>query len=143
MRTLLDTNILLRHANSADPLHSRIAQALRGLVAAENELVVAPQNLFEYWVVATRPAGANGLGLTPAVARSNVDIIISGYSILPDPPNLLRDWLDICTKHAVAGRPAHDARLVAFMFGHKIHRLLSLNPADFSRYEIECIEIDR
>jgi hypothetical protein len=38
------------------------------------------------------------------------------------------------TAHSVSGKPAHDARLVAFMDGHGIRQLVTLNAGDFTRY---------
>jgi hypothetical protein len=104
------------------------------------ELCVGAQNVFEFWVVATRPRNVNGLGLSPAQAEQEVRALLSGYTLLRDPPDLLERWLDLCSRYAVSGRPAHDARLVALMLAHGVTHLFTLNPADFARYaEIACL----
>ncbi len=52
----------------------------------------------------------------------------------------LERWLDLCTRHAVRGRQAHDTRLVAVMLAHGITHLVTLNAGDFERYsEIKCL----
>ena len=140
MRILLDTNVLLRYANEEDPLHAEVYQGIRRLTADERELCVVPQGIFEFWVVATRPLEVNGLGLDPEQTRREVDALLSTFVLLPEPEDLVQRWLDICTTHAVCGRPAHDARLVAVMQAHEISRLLTLNPDDFKRYpEVSCL----
>jgi predicted nucleic acid-binding protein len=94
----------------------------------------ANQSLFEFWVVATRPLEVNGLGMGAHQARGEVLGILNAFSLLPDPADLLERWLDLCVRHSVCGRPAHDARLVAVMLAHGITHLLTLNPGDFARY---------
>ncbi|MBI3909497.1 MAG: PIN domain nuclease [Armatimonadetes bacterium] len=139
MRALLDTNVVLRNANMLDPLYPRVNQALRKLAADGWDLCIAPQNVVEFLVVATRPVAVNGFGLTSDEARQEIDVVMNSYTVLPDPPDLLQRWLDLCTRYQARGRQAHDARLVAFMQGHGIAHLLTLNAADFVRYaDVVC-----
>lgn len=110
------------------------------MIDGGDELYIAPQVLFEFWVVATRPAERNGLALEPGVARQKADEFLAAFSLLPDPLDLTARWLDLCTRYSVRGRAAHDARLVAWMLGHEMKRIVTRNADDFSRYsEIECI----
>jgi len=65
---LLDTNLLGRMTNSSDP-QCAIARRAIQLLSKSNRLILVPQNLYEFWAVATRkrgrpPAGQNGLGMT-------------------------------------------------------------------------------
>ena len=67
---LLDTNLLTRITRSHDP-RSGMRTAIQKLLRSGKQLIVVPQNLYEFWAVATRtpgrfPAGANGLGMSPA-----------------------------------------------------------------------------
>lgn len=55
MKILGDANILIRTANPVDPEHQTSIDALRQLAVSGHELIVVPQVLYEYWVVATRP----------------------------------------------------------------------------------------
>jgi predicted nucleic acid-binding protein len=143
VRILLDTNILLRYAVRTDPAHPQVRAASKRLVENGWELCIGTQNLVEFWVVATRPLNVNGFGLTPEQARQEIALLMAAYTVLRDPQDLLERWLDLCTRHAVSGRPAHDARLVALMLAHGITHLLTLNPADFARYaEITCLTPD-
>lgn len=61
---LLDTNLLGRMTDSGDP-HSAVARrAIRTLSATGERLVIVPQNLYEFWAIATRMPASNGLGMT-------------------------------------------------------------------------------
>jgi hypothetical protein len=70
----VDTNVLLR---SIDEGHAAQAIAQNGLFALRDRgetLSIFPQNLVEFWAVATRPPANNGLGLS--VDRSKQELAI-------------------------------------------------------------------
>ena len=140
MKVLLDTNIVLRLLNQTDPEHQLVVSALERLVSRDWYPTICSQNLYEFWVVGTRPERQNGFGLEPAFAFNAVTNLRSRFDWLPDPPDLLDRWLELVTRYSVCGRPAHDARLVALMLAHGVGHILTLNTSDFSRYtEITCL----
>jgi len=47
-------------------MHADATRAIGELLARGEALSVIPQNVIEYWAVATRPVEANGLGLSVA-----------------------------------------------------------------------------
>ena len=51
---LLDTNILGRMTDSADPQCLTARRVVHALLAKSERLIVVPQNLYEFWAVATR-----------------------------------------------------------------------------------------
>ncbi len=62
---LLDTNLLARMTDSAHPQCAPARRAVQSLLVGKGErLIVVPQNLYEFWAVATRPLSSNGLGLS-------------------------------------------------------------------------------
>ncbi len=65
MAYLLDTNILLRTISPSDPMHPEAVAAIDTLNARREQVIIAPQNLIEFWNVCTRPSERNGLGFTP------------------------------------------------------------------------------
>jgi predicted nucleic acid-binding protein len=71
MSYLIDTNVLLRLVQDSHSMHDDAADSIRKLMAAEEELFITPQNLIEFWAVATRSANYNGLGLTLDEADTN------------------------------------------------------------------------
>jgi hypothetical protein len=70
--TLTDTNILLRSLNPNDPQYGVVKNALSTFRLRNEVLSIAPQNLIEFWAVATRTVKENGLGLTTAEAESEI-----------------------------------------------------------------------
>jgi len=50
---LLDTNLLGRLTDSADPLCIVARRAVHTLLAKRERLIVVPRNLYEFWAVAT------------------------------------------------------------------------------------------
>lgn len=134
MRALLDTNILVRHTNREDPRQPAIRATLDSLAAGGDELCICAQSIVEFWALSTRPTSANGLGMEPSAARTQVDDILRVFTLLPDPAPLLPLWLEMCSQREVRGRQAYDARLVALMVASGISRFVTLNPADFARY---------
>ena len=62
---LVDSKVLLRVLQRDHPMHPSAWGAVRAL-HMKKELVLAPQNIVELRVVATRPQEVNGLGLTPS-----------------------------------------------------------------------------
>ena len=134
MIVALDTNILLREADESDPRHDLVRAKRRELLVADHDLVTAPQCIYEFWSVATRPASGSGLGLSPADAFARVEEIRAAYPVLADPRDLLTRWLHLCLTHSTSGRPSHDTRIIAWMDAYRIQHLVTLNPADFRRY---------
>ncbi len=69
MSTLLDTNILTRSSQEDHPQFPVASRAVELLIARGERVCIVPQNLYEFWAVATRPAEYNGLGMTGEEAR--------------------------------------------------------------------------
>lgn len=132
---LLDSNILLRLANEDDQLNPIAVAAVRKLGQHGQRLLIVPQCVYEFYVVATRPRSSNGFGLTALEALTVLTEIESIATLLPEPPELYQIWRELIEQKKVLGKPAHDARLVAAMQTHQIHQLLTFNITDFRRYE--------
>ena len=140
MTVLVDTNVLLRLFQPADPHSPIVERALNFLRQRNDSLFIAAQNIFEFWAVCTRPAGENGLGLTAEEAAAEVSAVKGLFAVLPELP-LLDEWERLVTKYNVVGRNSHDARLVAAMRVHGIESMLTFNTQDFRRYtEISLLD---
>jgi predicted nucleic acid-binding protein len=134
MRTLLDTNILLRQAEPRHPQHRESVKATEELRRRSDELVVVPQVLYKFWSVATRPVAQNGLGMTPSEAHAELIAIQRLFRLLRDERAVYGLWEQLVLVVGVQGKQAHDARLVAAMKRHSINQILTFNTADFARY---------
>jgi predicted nucleic acid-binding protein len=132
--TLVDTNILARSVEPQHLMHQSAVDAAAALRQQGEELCVVPQNLYEFWVICTRPASQNGLGLTVAEAQREMTGVRGLFALREDTPAILPEWERLVTTYQVSGKSAHDARLVAAMIVHGLGRLLTFNAGDFLRY---------
>jgi len=140
MAVLADTNILLR---TAQPHHPHFAITLHALDAlrdrGERPRIVS-QNIVEFWAAATRPASANGLGMTTEQAALELGNLKSLFHLLPK-VRIHTEWERIVRKYQVSGKSVHDARQVAAMIVHGIGEILTFNMQDFARYtEISALD---
>jgi len=132
---LVDTNILLRLADSRHPSYEVARQAARSLERSGFALRTAPQNFIEFWNVVTRPADNNGLGLNTERAEEMLRFFERLFPPLPDLPATYQVWRKLVVDFKVSGVRVHDARLVAFMKVHDLKRILTFNKKDFLRFE--------
>ncbi|WP_322744767.1 PIN domain-containing protein [[Phormidium] sp. LEGE 05292] len=137
----MDTNILLRLVQQNNPLHSDALNAVVLLKKKGEVLCIIPQNLIEFWAVATRPINSNGLGLSTEQVLQETQKLKNIFVLYPDIPAIFSEWERLVIKHQVMGKQVHDARLVAAMLSHKITHLLTFNIDDFKRFS-EIIAID-
>ena len=140
MAYLPDTSVILRLNEPGNPLCKIVENCLDKLERDGKELIIVPQVLVEFWVVATRPKSVNGLGLTIEETERELENLQKIFTLLPENERIFDEWKASVTKHKVSGKVAHDARIVAAMTAHKIDNILTLNPNDFKRFtEIKAI----
>jgi predicted nucleic acid-binding protein len=136
MSYLLDTNILLRWSQPDHPLCALAQSAVNRLFDRGEALYITPQNLMEFWNVATRPADVNGLGLAPADVDTKVAQLEGIFEIAPDAPTVYPAWRNLVLAFQVSGVQVHDARLVAVMQVHSLSHLLTFDTTDFRRFSV-------
>jgi predicted nucleic acid-binding protein len=142
---LLDTNLLTRMTRSKDPQSGVARAAIQKLRGRGEQLVIVPQNLYEFWAVATRgpgapPTGQNGLGMTPAQAAHWLSFFRRRFTLLPDREELSTIWQALIEAHAITGFRAHDARLVAAMQSYGIIQLLTFNAGHFRSLPVTILD---
>jgi predicted nucleic acid-binding protein len=142
---LLDTNLLTRMTRSHDPQSGVARAAIQTLRLRGEQLIIVPQNLYEFWAVATRPAGpppagGNGLGMTPSQAGHWLRFFRRRFTLLPDREELTALWQDLIEAYGITGFRAHDARLVAAMQSYGFTRLLTFNSADFRALPVTLLD---
>jgi len=132
---LVDTNVLLRLTRLGEP-HSHTALDAIDLLRVQDgeDFAIAPQSLYEMYVVCSRPVSANGFGMTPQHAHAEITHVQALFPVLPETAQVYPTWEGLIAKYAVYGRRAHDTRLVAIMIEHRVSRLLTFNDADFKQY---------
>jgi predicted nucleic acid-binding protein len=142
---LLDTNVLTRMTDSANPNCAPARRAIQVLPAQGERVAIVPQNLYEFWAVATRkaglpPIGQNGLGMSPDQASLWLGFFQRRFSLLSDQEELFPRWHALVKSRGVRGLKAHDARLVAAMQCYGITQLLTFNADDFKPFSITLID---
>src|SRR5437867_8157717 len=130
---LVDTNVLLRSIQQANPMHADAKRATANLTRQDQQLSIVAQNLIEFWAVATRPEANNGLDLSTDETAQHVATFKEVFTFLDDTPDIFLKWEQLVDQHKVIGRQAHDARLVAAMKVHNVTHLLTFNPDDIKR----------
>lgn len=134
MTVLVDTSVLVRRTEVTSPLHADAVTAMRQLRASGETLCIIPQNIIEWWAVATRPVSSNGLGLTIGEAEAERLRIETLFMLLNDPPGLYTRWVSLVNSFSVHGKPTHDARIAAAAIEHGITKILTFNVDDFQRF---------
>lgn len=134
MAYLADTNILLRWVSPADPKHSLAVSSVKALQQRGEVVHITPQNLIEFWNVATRPAAVNGFGMSPAEAEREVENLELLFPLVADTPEVYREWRTLVAAAGVSGVKVHDARLAAVMLANGLTHVLTFNADDFKRF---------
>src|SRR3954466_7369492 len=124
---LLDTNILVHYASATSPAFSTVDKAITTLRSSGEQLCVVPQNIYEFWAVATRPIASNGLGLSIPECQVQVARIRRLFLFIPDQPTLFAEWETLVGTHSCSGRVSYDARIVAAMRTHGLTQILTTN----------------
>jgi predicted nucleic acid-binding protein len=115
-------------------MHADAVRSVGALLTRGERVCIFPQNLIEFWNVATRPTGVNGLGFSSSQTEAEVSKIESLLTVLPDSPAIHPEWRRLVVTHSVLGKQVHDARIVAAMNVHKVTHILTFNLDDFKRY---------
>jgi predicted nucleic acid-binding protein len=131
---LIDTNILTISKQSGQPDFKKVTDRLQQFVDDNEELVICPQNIYEFFVAATRPKDKRGLGLSRKKTLEEIKNLEDTYTFINDPENLFSSWKQIIQNYETSGKQGHDARFVAFMQALGINRFYTLNVSDFNRY---------
>lgn len=141
MSFAVDTNVLLRSIDDSHPAQPVAKNALLQLRDQGEAASVFPQNLIEFWAVATRPIANNGLGWSVERAKQELANLKKLFVILADSEAILTEWEGLVASHGVFGKQAHDAHLVAAMLVHGVTHILTFNTDDFKRYhEITVVD---
>jgi len=131
---LADTNLLLRLADPASPQHPIATNALARLFREGDEVFLTPQNLIEFWAVATRPVDANGFGWNSERTAQEVTELQARFPLLPDSPDIFPRWLELVKQLPIHGKRVHDACLVAVLQAHAVAHLITFNTSDFAAF---------
>jgi hypothetical protein len=114
-------------------MYPTAVDAVEVLLAQGENLHVTPQNLVEFWNVATRPLDKNGLGMHPQQANLEVVKLEALLPVKLDVPAIHQQWRSLVLSYGVKGVNVHDARLTAAAIVHRLTHVLTFNVRDFQR----------
>ena len=134
-RVMLDTNVILSATDEGRAEHRQALQIFNDWAGRGTALYASGQIMREYLAVATRPADKNGLGLEQADALANVRAFRTRTSLLSEDSKVTDCLPGLLDETRCAGKQVHDANVVATMLVHGIDSLITMNPADFARFE--------
>ena len=137
---LTDTNIPLR-SHPSDPHYELTNSALAKLRQRNESLCIAPQNLIEFWAVATRPRTENGLGMDVFTAATEIGKLLQLFHLLPYTPQVVETWRQIVVAQGISGKQTHDAHLAAIMQVHAVSVILTFNSGHFERFPTSRLSI--
>jgi predicted nucleic acid-binding protein len=140
MSVLVDTNVLLRRTQPSHAHYPAAVESVARLLSTGEPVCLTPQNIAEFWNVATRPIASNGLGFSVDLVLAEVAKIENALTLLPDTEAMYAEWKRLVTTHQVLGSKVHDVRLVAAMNVHAVQRILTFNAGDFVRYGVEVMD---
>ncbi|MTJ07561.1 type II toxin-antitoxin system VapC family toxin [Anabaena sp. UHCC 0204] len=126
---LLDTNIILRFANSQSLEYNLIRNTISEILLRGGQCFITSQVIIEFWVVATHPV--NGLGWNIEQTTQAVQMLINRFDLLEETPDIFSIWLNLVTTYNISGKRTHDIHILAVMLAHNISHILTLNPKDF------------
>ncbi len=127
-RVLVDTSVLCAISESSRPVH----QVACAWLAGEAGCCLSNQVAREYLVVATRPAGVNGLGLQRTTALANLDRFLGVAPLLPEDRPVMPIFRELLESTQISGKRCHDVWVAATALAHGVRRLATFNPGDFS-----------
>jgi predicted nucleic acid-binding protein len=136
---LVDTNILVRLADEADPDYKTTHQAIAACWRRGRKLLVADQALQEFWVVATRPVTNNGLGMSPDQTDQFLNHFARAFIRIADPPGLFDAWRSPVNAHAIRSIRSYDARFIAFVQMAKLNGFMTYNLEHFSNFSVRLV----
>ena len=134
MAYLIDTNILVRLANAADPRHTVAAHAVLELHRRGEKLHITPQVLIEFRNVATPPANGKWPGAIDDGRRDGGGDSRGDLPLLAETPAIYPAWKALVEALGVVGKQIHDARLVAVCHANAVSHLLTFNAIHFARF---------
>ena len=92
MSYAVDTSIWARSLHQNHPLQQPSKDVVKTLLLQGETICLLPQNLYELWVVATRPSGENGFGLTADQARRQLEDLEALFELKADNDAIYTEW---------------------------------------------------
>jgi predicted nucleic acid-binding protein len=133
-RVFADTNILLRAFHAELAQHTQVKALFDQTILTNTPIFISRQVIREYLVQVTHPRTFD-IPLTMDEAQHHLAQIRQVCDVLDDTESVTKQLLALLKAYPTTGKQVHDANIVATMLAHDIDKLLTLNVADFRRFE--------
>lgn len=133
-RAVIDTNVLLAATDEGREDHDDAIGSLNAWPGLGLVLYTSGQILREYLAVATRPVVHNGLGMARPAAVANVRGLRTRLHLLAEDEKVADRLLELLDAVECTGKQVHDANVVATALVHGVDTIVTLNVADFARF---------
>ena len=104
MSWLIDTSVLIGTVQTGSARHFHAMTAVATLFGGEDALCIVPQNIIEFWAVATRPRDANGLGLSITDTQNEIDKIKLQFILKNEDSTIFVNWEKLVADYSVIGK---------------------------------------
>jgi predicted nucleic acid-binding protein len=136
-RAIIDTNVLLRLPQFLATRQTEYGETpiLDAFTSGEYTPCICFQSLAEFWAVAGRPVHVNGLGFSVKQVDKMVQRLRRYMQVIPDRPEALDIWVNLCNEHHIIGKKTHDARLISTAIADGVTAIVTFNTADFQHFK--------
>ena len=143
-RAFVDTNILLRAFNPRMDHHIESEALVQKMWEGDTVLWINRQVIREYLVQVTHPGNLK-TPLTTEQALRQMQVITTLFRVADETTEVTNHLLSLLKTYPTSGKQVHDANIVATMLANGIDTLLTLNFADFKRFEdqIKIISLEQ
>lgn len=132
----LDTSLLVSASIEPHPSHEAAASFLDRLLREGALTCISPQVCREFLSALTRQP-VQGKILSADESLVALKRWTDASTMLDEDETVVAEWLRLVRKYQVRGKQVHDCNLVAVMRTYRVHRIATLNGADFQRFESE------
>lgn len=133
-KAFVDTNVLLRAFNDPLPHHLEAKSLVYHYLDANTELWISRQIIREYLVQVTHPRSFPQT-MTVDVVLNQLKGIQEIFKVADETAEVTTQLLDLLKTYPTGGKQVHDANIVATMLVNGVDTLLTMNVANFRRFE--------
>jgi predicted nucleic acid-binding protein len=134
VKAFVDTNILLRAFNANLSLHIEASALVFGMFDSGVELWINRQVIREFLVQSTHPQTFSPQRPISQVLEQ-LQLIRNSIRVADETEEVTTRLLELLRDYPTRGKQVHDANIVATMLVNGVDTLLTMNVADFRRFE--------
>jgi predicted nucleic acid-binding protein len=131
---MIDTNILLRYLIQDFPEYPKIKKVVDDLIYQGYQIWISRQIIREFSTVCTRPQNFMNT-LSSLQVTQHILTFPQMFKIADEDARVTQALVQLMQTIPLGGKQIHDANIVATMQVYYISNLVTLNIADFARFQ--------